>query len=235
MNRIDFPTFSYLIISIMGGLLMWVGALTKELIYASIGGALIGTGISGLIEIFKKKSQYDDFNNILKNSLNPEGFKSREEDIKAFRRKWHLYWSTVNNSGLEFWNYTVLDFSKKPSVGNLTAELKLLNYEKKEFNYNLEAFKKDNLSPFTMIHQSLSHNEARAIYIFQDLNLEALYGFQYHMDWQKERRISCTIMSPDPFFKNQKTGPLDNSQGDELQSKWDQNFKRKTRIFTNKS
>lgn len=234
MKKIDFPIFSYIATTIIGILLMSISRLTNELFYAAIGGALIGTGISGIIEIFKKKSQYDDLSKIITSYLEPNRYISKEEDIKNLRRKWHLYWSTVSSSGNNFWNYATLDFSKKHRQGILETEFKIYNHDKNVFTYNLVAFKKRKSSPLVMIHESLDYEEAIGVYVFQDLNLsEVFYGFLYHMDWKKDRRISPTIMSTTPLTdkKNIKVGPLLEQDSKILSKKWNANYKLKTKMF----
>lgn len=226
---------TFILLGIIGLCLIYIGNLKTNTFLSTLGGTLIGISITSTLDSISRKNDKKEIINILKNSLDGHRLVSEEKNIIRFRKELHYYYSSENEDGIAFWNYAKLDFSEFTGIGQLKTKETSHDFEGRKFQYNVEMFRTGINDPLLIFHTPDEGEEPVTISIFQAPTAafqKYLTGFDYHVDWKKEWRLSPAIISFEQIFKEQKESKLNSEQRIQLQLLWRKYFESGTNIFS---
>lgn len=228
--KINIYLFTYVLLAIAGTALIGLGIVKADNLFGnlclSLGGVMLGTSITMIIESLRLKEQDENIIEIIKNSITSK-ISSDEDSIKDFRKKFYCYYNTEGEDGIIFWNHLLLDFSRFNGIGKLESKVEILNSSGESFIYFYEGIRRNSGEPLVLFDRSENGNEPASVHVFPKIRdyLNKHFGYSYLETWNGKSMLGKIILSESVLFGIEKTGRIAQEKvGKELDDEWDKKF-----------
>jgi len=160
--------FAFLLLACFGSAITVIGLLLapRDIHYQpfmlSIGGALMGIGITGGITSFEALNHWLHLRSILTRLIGSK-LLSEESQIEKLRRRYHHYYVTSRRGDL-VWNHDIIDFGQPNPPGILSASSAYEGRDNNIIPSRADAFVVD--GRFVMRIKDMQHDEPSDICVF---------------------------------------------------------------------
>jgi len=228
LSKIVFPfrEQKYLFVLILIAFVLLVAGINSDnIMFSTIGGALLGSSISSWLGRIDIKKIEEDTLTILNNSLRTK-VTSEESLLNYYRQKWYWYYVTKYNDTYE-WRHFVLDLSKRNAIGSISCDIEMTSVSNQAITYVFEGCARDNRFMIFCKAEGSSEPVAIQLFPFMGESFRAHHaGICIMKTWDGDDALTSTIISNSPIL-TETTGLIkDESISKELDAIWGKAFKK---------